>query len=41
MYERIYTRAPAMGTVAAIVFMVWLRAGPKNMYFDGFHPVVQ
>jgi hypothetical protein len=41
MYKHIYIHAPAMETVAAIVFMVWLRACPKNMYFDGFHPVVQ
>ena len=39
MHTRVH--APAMETVAAIVLMVWLRACPKNTYFDGFHPVVQ
>ena len=37
----IYIHAPALETDAAIVFIVWLRACPKNMCFDGFHPTVQ
>jgi hypothetical protein len=38
--KRMYVYAAAMETAAPIVFMVWLRACPQNIYFDGVYPTL-